>query len=130
MSVDYADLIGIPYATVDCGELVAAALRRCGRQSPVPEDVLEAASRAADAGKSQDEILAFIDEHLEVVGVDDAQPGDIVFICHAGGGEVDHVGIVVEPGLMLHTVRGRRSRTDLLRKWYGRIHAIGRTKPC
>lgn len=91
--VDCRGLIGRPYVEpFGCFELVRVVL--AGRGIEIP-DYSESVSEDAKT----DALLRYVREHADAVG--DPEPGDVVLF--GLGGRPAHLGVVVEPGLMIHS---------------------------
>lgn len=124
------ELIGIPYQHLDCGELATKALSALGRENPTPEYIMEAASQAFADHERPEGLHEFIDSHMEIVPLGSEEPGDIVFIRRGPMAEVNHVGVVVGRGRMLHTTRVNGSHVASLDRYRDTIDCIGRTRRC
>jgi cell wall-associated NlpC family hydrolase len=94
--------IGVPYATYDCWALVRLIYReRWGIE--LPDWTVDRQGLAVDT------ILADGPAWVEVAP-EEARLGDLVAITR--GGMVYHVGLVVSPGWMLHTLEGLDSALE------------------
>lgn len=126
------DLIGLPYEMMNCGDLVCIALQRYGRVDPTTRDLIAATAEAFDSGERPNDLMLAVETEMQLVEVDDAEPGDIVFVLRATGREVSHVGIVVGGGIMAHSTPQRGVCLAQLRRYEQakRIDCIGRTAPC
>lgn len=131
------DLLWMPHSLLTCGDLVFECLCRFGRECPLPAAVLAEADQAyRDTGRVE-ELERVLDSCLERVQVGAEQPGDIVFMHRVGPGgkllEIEHVAVVIEPGLILHSTKADGVRMDPISKMRKRIHSIARTaeaEPC
>jgi cell wall-associated NlpC family hydrolase len=66
---------------------------------------------------------------VEHIGLDELQPGDLVFNWGFGGGSPDHVGLYVGDGMMIHAPNsGGVVRYDPLTWWTGATIAAGRVR--
>ena len=126
----FDDLLGKPWDLLNCGDVVSIGLQRLGRENPTPEHVIESATRAVGLHARPDDLHAFIDSHLELVELGHEERGDIVFVKRGPGAEVNHDGLVLERGLMLHSTRQRGVRKDRIASYADRIDCIGRTRAC
>lgn len=115
--------IGLPYQPRGCWELVRLFYREeFGIELPGYADEYAKLSRA-----EQREIATLIRaERSEWQQVVDERRGDAVLLRITG--EPSHIGVVVEPGKMLHVFRGNTSCIESYRspKWARRVDSFWR----
>lgn len=119
-----AEFIGKPYAdhgrgpaAFDCYGLALAVMRRLGI---VPPDYAALYAHAEDDAAVAG-CIAQAAPGWQAVPVAELRAGDLIVLRVAG--LPVHVGVVVAPGLMLHTLRGRDAVLEsyTTRAWAGRI---------
>jgi cell wall-associated NlpC family hydrolase len=117
-TLDFSDLIGIPYLEMDCWQLIVEVYRRKGitlqkYYDTPPQDKSYVAS-LIEAGKSN------------ILKVENPLPNDI-FTARLLGIEC-HVGIYLGRGKILHTMAKSNCVVDSLSKWKHRITGFYRVE--
>lgn len=123
------DLIGIRHSVLDCYDLSRIAMDRLRRVFPTPlaEVIDEADGEPIEFDR--DKLQSF-----DMVDVSEVpQVGDLVMMAGAPRGDgVEHLGVVVRPGMVLHTRKNQTSRVERLTRLRAcqLVHSIWRTPAC
>lgn len=120
-SLPIAPLVGRPfvYGVYDCWTLIRDWHRMWGRTLPVfPRDYPDGA-----------EMYQLWPQYADEITWDDLQPGDWFAISVASSNDrINHAGLYVGDGLMLHHMIGRLSRREPVGRWRKTIQHVLRFK--
>jgi len=106
----WSDLLGTPFVLhgrnestgLDCLGLVKVVMQRQGLEMFDPVDGFDI-SEFSESAKCSADVSMFSSWGWDSVDADDARAGDLVLMSRTRPGVFDHLGIITEPGRILHT---------------------------